>query len=61
MLPDALHDDITALVESPEITEHIKKLGCDPLPMSVKQFEDMVATELRENAELIKKANIKAN
>jgi tripartite-type tricarboxylate transporter receptor subunit TctC len=58
---DKLHDDITALVESPEITEHIKKLGCDPLPMSVKQFEDMVATELRENAELIKKANIKAN
>ena len=28
-----LHDDITALVESPEVTEQIKKLGCDPLPM----------------------------
>src|SRR3954453_4365925 len=31
-----LHDDITALVESPEVTEQIKKLGCDPLPMPVK-------------------------
>ena len=58
---DKLHDDITALVESPEITEQIRKLGCDPLPMSVKDFEQMVAKELRENAELIRKADIKAN
>src|SRR3954464_9451190 len=56
-----LHDDITALVESPEVTDHIKKLGCDPLPMSVKEFEQMIAKEIRENGELIKKANIKAN
>ena len=55
-----LHDDITALVESPEVTEQIKKLGCDPLPMPVKGFEDMVAKEVRENTEIIKKANIKA-
>src|SRR5437762_5541188 len=57
---DKLHDDITALVESPEVTEQIKKLGCDPLPMPVKGFEDMVAKEVRENTEIIKKANIKA-
>jgi tripartite-type tricarboxylate transporter receptor subunit TctC len=56
-----LHDDITALVESPEVTEQIRKLGCDPLPMSVKEFEDMIAKEIRENSEIIKKANIKAN
>ncbi len=58
---DKLHDDITALVESPEVSDHIRKLGCDPLPMSVKEFEDMIAKEIRENSELIKKANIKAN
>src|SRR3989440_4993111 len=58
---DKLHDDITALVESPEVNEQIKKLGCDPLPMSVKEFEAMIAKELTENGELIKKANIKAN
>src|SRR5881394_212811 len=58
---EKLHDDITAIVESPEVTEQIKKLGCDPLPMSVKDFEHMVATEIRDNTELIKKANIKAN
>ena len=58
---DKLHDDITALVESPEVTDRIHKLGCVPLPMSVKQFEGMVAAELKENAALIKKANIKAD
>jgi tripartite-type tricarboxylate transporter receptor subunit TctC len=58
---DKLHDDITALIESPDVNEQIKKLGCDPLPMSVKEFEAMVAKELKENGELIKKAGIKAN
>ncbi len=58
---DKLHDDITALVESPEVSDRIHKLGCVPLPMSVKEFEDMVATELKENAALIKKANIRIN
>jgi tripartite-type tricarboxylate transporter receptor subunit TctC len=58
---DKLHDDITALVESPEVSEQIRKLGCDPLPMSVAEFEAMIAKELKENAEIIKKANIKPN
>jgi len=56
-----LHDDLTALVESPEVSEQIKKLGCDPLPMSVKEFEDMIAKEIRENGEIIRKAGIKAD
>src|SRR3954463_9777126 len=58
---EQLNHDITAVVESPEVTAHIKKLGCDPLIGSVKDFEDMIAKELRENSELIKKANIKPN
>jgi tripartite-type tricarboxylate transporter receptor subunit TctC len=57
---DKLHDDITALVESPEVGDHIKKLGCDPMPMSVKEFEEMIAKEIKENSALIKKAGIKA-
>ena len=58
---EKLHKDITALVESPEVSAQIRKLGCDPLPMSVKEFEEMIDKELRENAALIKKAGIKAN
>jgi tripartite-type tricarboxylate transporter receptor subunit TctC len=56
---DKLHDEITALVESPEISEQIRKLGCDPLPMSVKEFEAMISRELDENGKLIKAAGIK--
>ncbi len=58
---EKLHDDITALVESQDVSDQIKKLGCDPLPMSVQQFDQMVANEIRENSEIIKKAGIKAN
>jgi len=58
---DKLHDEITALVESPEVTDHIKKLGCDPLPMSVKEFEALIQKELEDNAALIKRAKITAN
>jgi tripartite-type tricarboxylate transporter receptor subunit TctC len=57
---EQLNRDISAVVESQEVTAHIKKLDCDPLTGSVKDFEDMVAKEIRENTELIKKAGIKA-
>ena len=58
---EQLNRDITEVVDSPEVTAQIKKLGCDPLTGSVKDFEDMIAKEISENTELIKKANIKAN
>ena len=57
---DKLNADITELVRSPEIEAAIRKLGCDPLPMTVKEFDDLIARELQENAALIKKAGIKA-
>src|SRR5262245_50222592 len=57
---DKLHADITELVQGPEISGAIRKLGCDPQPMSVKEFETLIARELEENAVLIKKADIKA-
>ena len=58
---ELLHKEITALVESPEVSAQIKKLGADPLPMSIKDFESMIARELKDNAELIKKAKIPIN
>ena len=60
-LVERLHKEITALVQSPEISGQIKKLGADPLAMSIADFEAMIARELVENAELIKKAGIKPN
>ena len=60
-LVERLHKEITTLVQSPEISGQIKKLGADPLAMSIADFEAMIARELVENAELIKKAGIKPN
>jgi len=58
---ERLHSEINALVQSPEISERIKKLGADPLSLSLAEFQAMIDRELKENAELIKKAGIKAN
>jgi tripartite-type tricarboxylate transporter receptor subunit TctC len=58
---ERLHKEINALVQSPEISERIKKLGADPLSLSLSEFQSMIDRELAENGELIKKAGIKAN
>jgi tripartite-type tricarboxylate transporter receptor subunit TctC len=58
---ERLHREINALVQSPEINDRIKKLGADPLTLSLAEFQAMIDRELKENAELIKKAGIKAN
>ena len=60
-LVEQLHNDITALVRSPEVSGQIRKLGADPLAMTIGEFEAMIARELKENAELIRRAGIKAN
>jgi len=58
---ERLHREINAAVQSPELAERIRKLGADPLTMSIAEFEKMVAAELEANARLIKAAGIKAN
>ncbi len=58
---ERLHKEINAAVQSPEISDRIRKLGADPLIMSVAEFDGMIQRELKENAELIKKAGIKSN
>ncbi|MBI2959196.1 MAG: tripartite tricarboxylate transporter substrate binding protein [Betaproteobacteria bacterium] len=58
---ERLHKEITSLVQSSEVSAQIRKLGAEPLAMSIAEFEAMIGRELKENAELIKKANIRAN
>ncbi len=58
---DRLHKEINTLVQSPEISDRIRKLGADPLSMTLSEFDAMIQRELKENAQLIKKAGIKAN
>jgi tripartite-type tricarboxylate transporter receptor subunit TctC len=58
---ERLHKEINALVQSAEISDRIRKLGADPLSLTLAEFDAMIQRELVENAELIKKAGIKAN
>jgi len=58
---ERLHNEIDAQVKSPEMSERIRKLGADPLSMSIAEFDAMIQRELAENARLIKAAGIKAN
>ena len=58
---ERLHKEIDALVQSQEVSAQIRKLGADPLTLSIAEFQAMIDRELVENAELIKKAGIKAN
>jgi len=58
---ERLHKEINTVVQNAEVSDRIRKLGADPLVMSIGEFEGMIARELKENAELIKKAGIKAN
>jgi tripartite-type tricarboxylate transporter receptor subunit TctC len=58
---ERLHREINALVQSPEINDRIRKLGADPLSLSLAEFQQMIDRELVDNAALIKKAGIKAN
>jgi tripartite-type tricarboxylate transporter receptor subunit TctC len=58
---ERLHKEITDLVRSPEIDGRIRKLGADPLSLSMADFQAMIDRELVENADLIRRANIKAN
>ena len=58
---ERLHKEIDALVRSPDISDQIRKLGADPLTLSIAEFDAMIKRELVENAQLIKKAGITAN
>jgi tripartite-type tricarboxylate transporter receptor subunit TctC len=58
---ERLHNEINTLVRSPEISDRIRKLGADPLTMTLAEFDGMIQRELVENAQLIKAAGIKAN
>ena len=58
---ERLHREIDALVKSPEISDRIRKLGADPLSLTIAEFDAMIQRELAENARLIKAAGITAN
>ena len=61
--PPALLNKINAEVrkalESPEVKERLQALGTDPAPTTPAELDKIVASEVKENIDLAKKANIK--
>ena len=58
---ERLNKEFNAALQQPDIKDRMAKLGVDPLNMSMDEFNAMLAKELRENAELVKRAGIKIN
>jgi tripartite-type tricarboxylate transporter receptor subunit TctC len=58
-LIDRLNAEVKKALDSPEVKERLQALGTDPAPTSPAEFDKIVAAEVKENAELAKKAGIK--
>ena len=53
-----LHDETQKALDMPEIQERLAKLGVQPRPMSVEQFERFVRDDVAATVKLAKDANI---
>lgn len=56
-----LNREFNTALQQADIKERMKNLGVDQLNMSMDEFESMIRGELRDNAELVKRAGIKTN
>lgn len=58
---ERLNKEFNAALQLPDIKDRMAKLGVDPLNMSMEEFNTMITKELTDNAELVKRAGIKAS
>lgn len=56
-----LHDEITAILQTPAMRERLDQLGMDPVNLTVEQFGAFQKAEVAKWAEVIQKGNIKLN
>ncbi|MBM3646386.1 MAG: tripartite tricarboxylate transporter substrate binding protein [Alphaproteobacteria bacterium] len=54
-----LNAEVRKALDSPEVKERLGALGADASPTTPEEFARIVAFELKDNAELVKKAGIK--
>ena len=56
-----LHREFNTALQLPEVRERIQKLGVDPFPQTLEEFEALIKRELEQNAQLVKAAGIQPN
>ena len=57
---ERLHDEIAKALQEPGVKEKLGKLGVQPMPMTLTQFDAYVRREFEQNTALVKAACIKA-
>jgi tripartite-type tricarboxylate transporter receptor subunit TctC len=61
--PDAivrkLHTDFVAALQRPEIRQQLTSMGLEPIGSSLADFDRLVRSELKSNAELVSRAGIR--
>ena len=57
-LVERLNREFNAALQLPDVKDRMQKLGVDPLGMSIDEFNAMLARELADNADLVKRAGI---
>jgi tripartite-type tricarboxylate transporter receptor subunit TctC len=55
---DKLHDEVTKALAVPSVQERLVKLGVEPMPMTVAQFQEFFKKDVAANLALVKAANI---
>ena len=58
---DRLATEMAKALASPAVSEKLKNLGADPMPLTPAQFEALVKQEIETNTRLVKAAGIKVN
>ena len=58
-LIDKLSQEITRILNTPEMSEQLITMGADPLPGGPQQFAVLIKTDMARYAKLIRQANIK--
>ena len=56
---EQLNAEARKALDLPEVRERLQALGADPLPTTPQELERLVAHEIKENIELVRKADIR--
>ena len=57
---EAVHQQLRAVLRDPGLLKRLEADGVEPVGTSPAEFDKLITTELRQWAELVKRANIKA-
>jgi tripartite-type tricarboxylate transporter receptor subunit TctC len=60
-LIERLNKEFNAALQLQDVRDRMARLGVDPLHLTIDEFNAMLAKELADNAELVKRAGIKPN